>query len=65
MSDGSIQVDASFMQTLWNVQPTCSGSNVAVGQCTIVFFTFFTKEYTEGTMSVDRHYIIRFYNQKQ
>ncbi|KAJ8269879.1 hypothetical protein GJAV_G00107820 [Gymnothorax javanicus] len=31
MSNGSIQVDASFMQTLWNVQPTCSGSNVAVG----------------------------------
>ncbi|KAJ8393522.1 hypothetical protein AAFF_G00059950 [Aldrovandia affinis] len=33
MSNGSIQVDASFMQTLWNVQPTCSGSNVAVGKC--------------------------------
>lgn len=32
ISNGSIQVDASFMQTLWNVQPTCSGSNVAVGQ---------------------------------
>uniref|UniRef100_W5KBL7 Ryanodine receptor 3 n=1 Tax=Astyanax mexicanus TaxID=7994 RepID=W5KBL7_ASTMX len=31
MSNGNIQVDASFMQTLWNVQPTCSGSNVAVG----------------------------------
>uniref|UniRef100_A0A8C3CUD7 Ryanodine receptor 3 n=1 Tax=Cairina moschata TaxID=8855 RepID=A0A8C3CUD7_CAIMO len=25
MSNGSIQVDASFMQTLWNVHPTCSG----------------------------------------
>uniref|UniRef100_A0A7N5ZUX4 Ryanodine receptor 3 n=1 Tax=Anabas testudineus TaxID=64144 RepID=A0A7N5ZUX4_ANATE len=24
MSNGNIQVDASFMQTLWNVQPTCS-----------------------------------------
>ncbi|KAI1897309.1 hypothetical protein AGOR_G00081990 [Albula goreensis] len=31
MSNGSIQVDASFMQTLWNMQPTCSGSNIAVG----------------------------------
>ncbi|XP_030626784.1 ryanodine receptor 3 [Chanos chanos] len=31
ISNGSINVDASFMQTLWNVQPTCSGSNVAVG----------------------------------
>ncbi|XP_076849219.1 ryanodine receptor 3 isoform X1 [Brachyhypopomus gauderio] len=31
ISNGNIQVDASFMQTLWNVQPTCSGSNVAVG----------------------------------
>uniref|UniRef100_A0A673ZPK3 Ryanodine receptor 3 n=1 Tax=Salmo trutta TaxID=8032 RepID=A0A673ZPK3_SALTR len=29
ISSGSFQVDASFMQTLWNVQPTCSGSNVA------------------------------------
>ncbi|TMS12329.1 Ryanodine receptor 3 [Larimichthys crocea] len=25
------QVDASFMQTLWNIQPTCSSSSVAVG----------------------------------
>uniref|UniRef100_A0AAQ5Z2K5 Ryanodine receptor 3 n=1 Tax=Amphiprion ocellaris TaxID=80972 RepID=A0AAQ5Z2K5_AMPOC len=24
ISNGNIQVDASFMQTLWNVQPTCS-----------------------------------------
>uniref|UniRef100_A0A3Q1KBE6 Uncharacterized protein n=1 Tax=Anabas testudineus TaxID=64144 RepID=A0A3Q1KBE6_ANATE len=31
MSNGNIQVDASFMQTLWNVQPTCSSSNMAVG----------------------------------
>ncbi|OXB83885.1 UNVERIFIED_CONTAM: hypothetical protein H355_009369 [Colinus virginianus] len=31
MSNGSIQVDASFMQTLWNVHPTCSGSNVTEG----------------------------------
>ncbi|XP_056620483.1 ryanodine receptor 3 [Triplophysa dalaica] len=31
MSNGSIQVDASFMQTLWNVQPTCSRANIAVG----------------------------------
>ncbi|KAK6297768.1 hypothetical protein J4Q44_G00323510 [Coregonus suidteri] len=31
ISNDSFQVDASFMQTLWNVQPTCSGSNVAVG----------------------------------
>ncbi|KAM9420371.1 ryanodine receptor 3-like [Salvelinus alpinus] len=31
ISNGSFQVDASFMQTLWNVQPTRSGSNVAVG----------------------------------
>ncbi|MBN3304979.1 RYR3 protein, partial [Amia calva] len=32
ISNGSIQVDASFMQTLWNVHPTCSGSNVAEGK---------------------------------
>ncbi|XP_010177095.1 PREDICTED: ryanodine receptor 3-like, partial [Mesitornis unicolor] len=31
VSNGSIQVDASFMQTLWNVHPTCSGSNIAEG----------------------------------
>ncbi|XP_064920311.1 ryanodine receptor 3 isoform X5 [Columba livia] len=31
MSNGSIQVDASFMQTLWNVHPTCSGSNITEG----------------------------------
>ncbi|XP_041952430.1 ryanodine receptor 3 isoform X1 [Alosa sapidissima] len=31
MANGNIAVDASFMQTLWNVQPTCSGSNIAVG----------------------------------
>ncbi|XP_063078860.1 ryanodine receptor 3-like isoform X3 [Engraulis encrasicolus] len=31
MANGNVAVDASFMQTLWNVQPTCSGSNVAVG----------------------------------
>ncbi|PKU46315.1 ryanodine receptor 3 [Limosa lapponica baueri] len=31
MSNGSIQVDASFMQTLWNVHPTCSGSNISEG----------------------------------
>ncbi|XP_054910410.1 ryanodine receptor 3 isoform X4 [Poeciliopsis prolifica] len=29
--NGNIQVDASFMQTLWNVQPTCSSGNMAVG----------------------------------
>ncbi|KAJ7989095.1 hypothetical protein DPEC_G00315980 [Dallia pectoralis] len=29
--NGNIQVDASFMQTLWNVHPTCSGSNVEEG----------------------------------
>ncbi|CAL8272401.1 unnamed protein product [Merluccius merluccius] len=31
ISNGNIQVDASFMQTLWNVHPTCSGSNVVEG----------------------------------
>uniref|UniRef100_A0A8C9X603 Ryanodine receptor 3 n=1 Tax=Sander lucioperca TaxID=283035 RepID=A0A8C9X603_SANLU len=31
-SNGNINVDASFMQTLWNVQPTCSSGNVAVGK---------------------------------
>uniref|UniRef100_A0A8C7FDW2 Ryanodine receptor 3 n=1 Tax=Oncorhynchus kisutch TaxID=8019 RepID=A0A8C7FDW2_ONCKI len=31
ISNGNIQVDASFMQTLWNVHPTCSGSNVEEG----------------------------------
>uniref|UniRef100_A0A667YZJ8 Ryanodine receptor 3 n=1 Tax=Myripristis murdjan TaxID=586833 RepID=A0A667YZJ8_9TELE len=31
ISNGNVQVDASFMQTLWNVQPTCSSSNMAVG----------------------------------
>uniref|UniRef100_W5N4D0 Ryanodine receptor 3 n=1 Tax=Lepisosteus oculatus TaxID=7918 RepID=W5N4D0_LEPOC len=30
-SNGNIQVDASFMQTLWNVHPTCSGSSVEEG----------------------------------
>ncbi|XP_031717453.1 ryanodine receptor 3 isoform X4 [Anarrhichthys ocellatus] len=34
MSNGNIQVDASFMQTLWNVQPTCSSGNMAVGYLT-------------------------------
>uniref|UniRef100_A0A803V2K3 Ryanodine receptor 3 n=1 Tax=Ficedula albicollis TaxID=59894 RepID=A0A803V2K3_FICAL len=31
VSNGNIQVDASFMQTLWNVHPICSGSNIAEG----------------------------------
>ncbi|XP_073784038.1 ryanodine receptor 3-like isoform X2 [Danio rerio] len=31
ISNGCIQVDASFMQTLWNVHPICSGSNVEEG----------------------------------
>ncbi|KAM3861482.1 ryanodine receptor 3 [Diretmus argenteus] len=31
LSNSNITVDASFMQTLWNVQPTCSSSNVAIG----------------------------------
>ncbi|XP_043930092.1 ryanodine receptor 3 [Protopterus annectens] len=31
ISNGDTMVDASFMQTLWNVHPTCSGSNVAEG----------------------------------
>ncbi|TRY83564.1 hypothetical protein DNTS_016272, partial [Danionella cerebrum] len=31
ISNGSIQVDASFMQTLWNVHPVCSGSNIEEG----------------------------------
>ncbi|XP_072301866.1 ryanodine receptor 3 isoform X3 [Eucyclogobius newberryi] len=30
-SNGNFQVDASFMQTLWNVQPTCSSASMAVG----------------------------------
>uniref|UniRef100_A0A3Q2TD46 Ryanodine receptor 3 n=1 Tax=Fundulus heteroclitus TaxID=8078 RepID=A0A3Q2TD46_FUNHE len=30
-SISNIMVDASFMQTLWNVQPTCSSGNMAVG----------------------------------
>ncbi|XP_034756953.1 ryanodine receptor 3 isoform X5 [Etheostoma cragini] len=34
VSNGNINVDASFMQTLWNVQPTCSSGNVAVGYLT-------------------------------
>ncbi|XP_028295256.1 LOW QUALITY PROTEIN: ryanodine receptor 3 [Gouania willdenowi] len=34
ISNGNIQVDASFMQTLWNVQPTCSSGNIAVGYLT-------------------------------
>ncbi|CAL8317339.1 unnamed protein product [Merluccius merluccius] len=32
LANGNIHVDASFMQTLWNIQPTCSASNVAVGK---------------------------------
>ncbi|XP_077408297.1 ryanodine receptor 3 isoform X2 [Vanacampus margaritifer] len=31
ISISNIQVDASFMQTLWNVQPTCSSGNMAEG----------------------------------
>ncbi|XP_072786239.1 ryanodine receptor 3 isoform X5 [Taeniopygia guttata] len=31
VSNGNIQVDASFMQTLWNVHPICSGSNITEG----------------------------------
>ncbi|XP_074985826.1 ryanodine receptor 3 isoform X13 [Caretta caretta] len=31
MSNGNVQVDASFMQTLWNVHPTCSGSSTEEG----------------------------------
>ncbi|XP_030634419.1 ryanodine receptor 3 [Chanos chanos] len=31
ISNGNVQVDASFMQTLWNVHPTCSGSSVEEG----------------------------------
>ncbi|XP_036397613.1 ryanodine receptor 3-like isoform X4 [Megalops cyprinoides] len=31
ISNGNIHVDASFMQTLWNVHPTCSGSSVEEG----------------------------------
>ncbi|XP_028294206.1 ryanodine receptor 3 isoform X7 [Gouania willdenowi] len=31
ISNGNIQVDASFMQTLWNVHPFCSGSNIEEG----------------------------------
>lgn len=32
ISNGNIQVDASFMQTLWNVHPICSGSNIEEGR---------------------------------
>lgn len=31
ISNANIQVDASFMQTLWNVHPTCSGSSIEEG----------------------------------
>uniref|UniRef100_A0A3B4TQV3 Ryanodine receptor 3 n=1 Tax=Seriola dumerili TaxID=41447 RepID=A0A3B4TQV3_SERDU len=31
ISNGNIQVDASFMQTLWNVQPTCSSGYLIGG----------------------------------
>ncbi|KAA0711620.1 Ryanodine receptor 3 [Triplophysa tibetana] len=31
ISNGNIHVDASFMQTLWNVHPICSGSSVEEG----------------------------------
>uniref|UniRef100_A0A8D0HWE0 Ryanodine receptor 3 n=1 Tax=Sphenodon punctatus TaxID=8508 RepID=A0A8D0HWE0_SPHPU len=31
ISNGNIQVDASFMKTLWNVHPTCSGSSIEEG----------------------------------
>nr|XP_055028682.1 ryanodine receptor 3 isoform X6 [Misgurnus anguillicaudatus] len=31
ISNGNVQVDASFMQTLWNVHPICSGSSVEEG----------------------------------
>ena len=32
IANGSSQVDASFMQTLWNIQPTCSSGSMAVGK---------------------------------
>ncbi|XP_074541840.1 ryanodine receptor 3 isoform X7 [Halichoeres trimaculatus] len=31
ISNGNTMVDASFMQTLWNIQPTCSSGSMAVG----------------------------------
>lgn len=34
ISNGGNQVDASFMQTLWNIQPTCSAGSMAVGKST-------------------------------
>lgn len=42
MSNGSIQVDASFMQTLWNVHPTCSGSNISEGLSFCLFRNLYT-----------------------
>lgn len=50
ISNGNIQVDASFMQTLWNVHPICSGSNIEEGighkpnlsSATTVYGLFFT-----------------------
>uniref|UniRef100_A0A8C0F4N3 Ryanodine receptor 3 n=1 Tax=Bubo bubo TaxID=30461 RepID=A0A8C0F4N3_BUBBB len=44
MSNGSIQVDASFMQTLWNVHPTCSGSNITEG---LSFYLFKNHKLTQ------------------
>lgn len=43
ISNGNIQVDASFMQTLWNVHPICSGSNVEEGnlKLTLSYLNFF------------------------
>uniref|UniRef100_A0A8C3B4F7 Ryanodine receptor 3 n=1 Tax=Cyclopterus lumpus TaxID=8103 RepID=A0A8C3B4F7_CYCLU len=38
ISNGNIQVDASFMQTLWNIQPTCSSGNMAVEILHIMLF---------------------------
>lgn len=39
ISNGNIQVDASFMQTLWNVHPTCSGSSIEEGVLLFVHST--------------------------
>ncbi|XP_043918075.1 LOW QUALITY PROTEIN: ryanodine receptor 1-like [Protopterus annectens] len=33
-ASGDLQVDASFMQTLWNMNPVCSGSELAEGYVT-------------------------------
>lgn len=40
-ASGDLMVDASFMQTLWNMNPVCSGCELAEGEPFHFHGTFF------------------------